>query len=105
MTPNQRNLLLLSGGLALAGFVFGWPRLSATQRSLTLDLVNLGLVGTLIGVPIGLWSISRFPDRPWLSAAFLTAASFAVKAVLLPHETHEEAGVAGYAARELEAAY
>ena len=104
MTPAQRNLLLLSGALALGGFLVGWPRLTSSQRSLTLDLVNLGLVGTLIGVPIGLFVIPRTTATPWLAAAVLTAASYAVKAALLPHES-ADSGHTTAAQRELRAVY
>lgn len=92
MTDEQKVILALSGTLALAGFLVGWPRLNDKQRQLTIDLVNLGLVGTLIGVPVGLYLVPRVPA--WATAAALTALGFGVKMVLLPHE-EKEAGVHG----------
>jgi len=54
----------------------------------SIDLVNVGLVGTLVGVPLGLWAVPAFEEHPWKAAAVLTVASYAVKAALLPHEEH-----------------
>ena len=86
MTPQQKNLLILAGALGLGGFIVGWPRLTEHQRNLTIDLVNVGLIGTLIGVPVGLVVLPR--TSPAVAATVLTAVSFATKILLLPHEEH-----------------
>ncbi len=53
--------------------------LSAEQKSLVKDLAYIGLVGTVVSIPIGLWVVPKYRERAWISAAVLTAASYGVK--------------------------
>lgn len=83
MNERQTYTLIGAGALALAGFVVGWPRMSDDQRSLTIDLVNIGLVGTLAAIPVGLALVPRAPT--WVTAVALTALGIGLKVLLLPH--------------------
>lgn len=51
---------------------------SQTKERIIL-LTKIGLVGTALGVPIGLWAMDRWPGEAWKTAALLTAVSFYVK--------------------------
>lgn len=54
------------------------------------NLVKIGLVSTLVSIPIGLFLVPQFKDKPWVPAMVLTAAGYAVKSYMLPHETATE---------------
>ena len=68
-------------------------------------LLKIGAIGTLVSIPIGIWTIKRWPDNPLISAAILTAVGFAVKEVMISrgerveplHEELREPGVAAMA--------
>lgn len=55
------------------------------QEELIWKLVKIGLVGTVISIPIGLWLIPKYKDSPWVPAAALTAVGYAVKHFMLEH--------------------
>ncbi len=93
-------------GLAIAAAVpLGMYALgNSEQKQLAWDLTSIGLISTGIGTLIGLWAVPEFRDRPWVAAVLLTAASYAVKAQMLPHGSEEEHSTTG-ALEELGAVY
>jgi len=52
-------------------------------KALVWDLLKVGLVGTAIGIPIGVWAMKRWPTQTWKTALLLTGVGFAVKEVML----------------------
>ncbi|MFH1645995.1 MAG: hypothetical protein ABIB11_06200 [Candidatus Omnitrophota bacterium] len=58
-----------------------------TNDELTWKIIKIGAISILVSIPLGLWAIPKF--KPWLSAAILTAAGFAVKYVMLEHKELE----------------
>ena len=60
----------------------------ADMDTLTLakELAWIGLIGTAVSIPIGLWAVPRFQgERAWIAAALLTAVGYGVKAKLMKH--------------------
>lgn len=49
-------------------------------------LAKIGVVGTLISIPIGVWAMNRWPDSTLKTAALLTAVGLATKEVMLAGE-------------------
>lgn len=91
MTERQIQWLIALGILSSAGYLVGRHVLNEEQKALAAQLTVIGMVGTIVGIPVGLWAVPRFAQQPWVAAAILTAASYAVKAAMLPHdeELHE----------------
>jgi hypothetical protein len=75
-------------------------------KDMIWTLTKIGLVGTVIGVPVGVWAMKRWnrPGETWKTAALLTGVGFAVKEVMLHSATvaveeavaREEGEVSGY---------
>ncbi len=86
MTERQIQWLVALGILTTAGVLVGRRVLPPEQKALATQLMVIGLVGTAVGVPVGLWAVPRFEHQPWVAATILTAASYAIKAAMLPHE-------------------
>lgn len=53
-------------------------------------LVKIGVVGTIVSLPIGLWAIKKWPERPIIPAIILTAVGLAIKEMMLSHGEEEE---------------
>ena len=100
MDTRSRNMLLLLAGTAALPLVVS--QVMPAQRDLAHDLTNIGLVGTLIGLPIGLVAVPNLPT--WATALILTLAGFGVKYMMLHHE--EDVGeLHGFEERQLAEAY
>lgn len=65
-------------------------QLSQEQKDIITLMVKLGIYGTLISIPIGLWAIPRWRDQPIIPAAILTAVGFALKEVMISHGENSE---------------
>ena len=87
MTERQIQWMIALGILSTAGYLVGRRTLDDKQKALATQLVVIGVVGTAVGVPVGLWAVPRFAHQPWVAATILTAASYAIKAAMLPHES------------------
>lgn len=57
--------------------------MSPENKELAWTLTKIGIVGTIISIPVGIWAIKRWPDETWKTAVLLTALSFAVKEKML----------------------
>jgi hypothetical protein len=54
--------------------------------ALAKELAWIGLIGTAVSIPIGLWAVPRFKgERAWIAAALLTAVGYGVKVKLMKH--------------------
>lgn len=53
------------------------------------DLLAIGVVGTLVSLPLGLWAIPRYRDELWKATAILTGAGFLVKHLMMHGESHD----------------
>lgn len=64
-------------------------------KAMAWTLIKIGLVGTAVGVPIGIWAMKRWnqPGETWKTALLLTAVGFGVKELMLkrPEAQSEEA--------------
>jgi hypothetical protein len=87
MTERQIQWMVALGILTGAGYLVGRQALNEDQKALASQLMVIGAVGTVVGIPVGLWAVPKFAHQPWVAAAILTAASYAVKAAMLPHDT------------------
>jgi hypothetical protein len=87
MDPRTRNFVLLLAGTAAVPFIAQSAFATRENRDLAVDAANLGLVGTLVGVPLILLMVPRF--NPIVTAVTLTALGFALKMYLLSHDTDE----------------
>ena len=56
-------------------------------KRLVFDLLKIGLVGTVIGIPLGVWAMKRWPDESWKTALLLTGVGFGVKEFMLHRRT------------------
>ncbi len=57
------------------------------QRAILL--AKIGIVGTIIGVPVGLWAMDRWTGADaWKTVGLLTAVSFATKEVMMKRAGH-----------------
>ena len=54
-------------------------------KDMIWTLVKMGLIGTAVGVPIGVWAMKRWnrPGETWKTALLLTAVGFGVKELML----------------------
>lgn len=86
MSPEVK--MLLSAGIVVAlPFALGLV-LEEEQKTLAKDLTIIGLVGTVVGVPLGLLVV---PNMSTLGAAsVLTLAGLGVKFLLLSHEEPQD---------------
>lgn len=64
--------------------------LSQEDWDITKLLLKIGAVGTVLSIPVGIWAIKKWPDRPIIPAVILTGLGLAVKEVMLSHGEHEE---------------
>jgi len=87
MDSRTRNFILLLVGTAALPFIAQSAFAGPDQKDLAIDAVNLGLTGTLIGVPIILFMSTRFSVP--VTAVTLTAVGLGLKFLLLPHGEHE----------------
>jgi hypothetical protein len=53
-------------------------------------LVKIGIVGTAVSLPIGLWAIKKWPEKPIIPAIILTAVGLGIKELMLSHGEEEE---------------
>lgn len=82
--------------------------MSQENWDITKLLIKMGVVGSVLSIPVGIWAIKKWPGKPIYPAVILTALSLAVKEVMLSHaerseplvsdlETGEDPELAGYA--------
>jgi len=88
MSP-ETKLLLAAGAAVSLPFLLAPALEGQEQKTLAKDLTTIGLVGTLIGVPVGLWAIPRMSTLG--AASVLTLVGLGVKFLLLGHEEVEDA--------------
>lgn len=62
--------------------------LSQEDWDITKLLLKIGAVGTVLSIPVGIWAIKRWPDRPIVPAVILTGLGLAVKEYMLSHGEH-----------------
>tara|TARA_Y100000310_G_scaffold304745_1_gene344203 strand:- start:216 stop:425 length:210 start_codon:yes stop_codon:yes gene_type:complete len=56
------------------------------DKDLFWDLIEIGVVSTLISLPVGLYLIPKFKDKPWVPALALTGIGYYVKHRMIAHE-------------------
>ena len=56
------------------------------DEDLFWDLIKIGVVSTLISLPIGMWLIPKYKDSPWVPALALTDVGYYVKKKMISHE-------------------
>lgn len=73
---------------------------------ITKLLIKIGIVSSALSIPVGIWAIKKWPDKPIIPAAILTALGLGVKEYMLSRaergeplaselETGEEPELAG----------
>jgi len=88
MNPKAKTMLLLLAGAAAAPILVDIFAREQSTKDLAYGLANVGLVGGIIGVGLGLVAVPRLPT--WASALILTSAGFGIKLLMLPHGEHGE---------------
>jgi hypothetical protein len=58
-------------------------QLTQEQRDIIELMVKVGIVGTAISIPIGLWAIPKWRENTIIPALILTGVGLAVKEVML----------------------
>ena len=56
------------------------------DNELFWDLIKIGAVSTLISIPVGMWLVPKYKDKPWVPAAALTVVGYIVKKKMISHE-------------------
>jgi hypothetical protein len=60
------------------------------QKDILWLLLRLGFWGTVISIPIGMWAIPKWRDKPIIPALILTGAGLALKEVMISGAEHGE---------------
>jgi len=89
MNPKAKLMLFLLAGAAAAPVLVDVLSRRQETKDLAYGLANVGLVGSIIGVGLGLVTVPNLPT--WASALILTGAGFGIKLLMLPHGDHEAA--------------
>lgn len=63
-------------------------RLTDEQKDIISLMVKIGVVGTAVSIPIALWAIPKWSERPVIPALILTGVGLAIKEVMIGHATH-----------------
>lgn len=92
LSDHQTRMLLLLVGTAAVPLIIARVSQRAETKDLAYGLTNVGLVGTLIGVGLGMVIVPKLPI--WASALVLTLAGVGVKTLMLPHV--EEQGLSAH---------
>jgi len=87
MDPQARNMILLLAGTAALPIIISHFTEDQATSDLAYGLTNLGLVGTIIGIGLGVVIVPRSPV--WASALILTLTGLGLKFIMLPHGEHE----------------
>lgn len=57
---------------------------------ITKLLIKIGVVSSVLSIPVGIWAIKKWPEKPIIPAAILTALGLAVKEVMISRAGHHE---------------
>jgi hypothetical protein len=82
---------LLIAGLGLAGLGWYYSTLPDHARGKFHNLAEIGVVGGALAIPLGIWSLQKWPDAHWKTAVLMTGFGLAVKQVMLAEEGHAPA--------------
>jgi hypothetical protein len=63
-------------------------RLSDEQKHIIELMIKIGVVGTAVSIPIALWAIPKWSERPIIPALILTGVGLAIKEVMIGHAEH-----------------
>jgi hypothetical protein len=64
--------------------------LSQEQKDIIALLVKIGIVGTVVSIPIGLWAIPKWQDNPMMPAIILTGVGLVVKEYMIGHAVESQ---------------
>jgi hypothetical protein len=64
--------------------------LTDEQKRIITLMLKLGVVGTVISIPIALWAIPKWADKPIIPALILTGIGLITKEVMIGHAEHTE---------------
>jgi hypothetical protein len=63
-------------------------RLTDEQKNIINLMIKMGIVGTVVSIPIALWAIPRWAEKPIIPALILTGVGLAIKEVMISHAEH-----------------
>lgn len=72
---------------AMGAVPFG---MSQENWDITKLMVKMGIVSSALSIPVGIWAIKKWPDRPIIPAVILTALGLVVKEVMISQAEHSE---------------
>lgn len=64
--------------------------LTDEQKRIIGLMLKLGVIGTVISIPIALWAIPKWPEKPIIPAIILTGVGLALKEYMIGHAEHSE---------------
>lgn len=65
-------------------------QLTDEHRRIIDLMVKIGIIGTAISIPIALWAIPKWSEKPIIPALILTGVGLAIKEVMISHAEHTE---------------
>jgi hypothetical protein len=65
-------------------------QLTQEQRDIIALMIKVGIVGTVISIPVGLWAIPKWRENTIVPAIILTAIGLGVKEYMLHGAAHAE---------------
>lgn len=72
---------------ALGSTPFG---ISQESWDITKLMLKIGVVGTVISIPVGIWAVKRWPDKPIVPAIILTGLGLVIKKVMISNGERED---------------
>ena len=73
-------------------------QLTDEQKHIIELMVKMGIIGTVVSIPIALWAIPKWAEKPIVPALILTGVGLVIKEVMIGHAEHSaplEAELAG----------
>lgn len=64
--------------------------MSQENWDITKLLIKIGIVSSALSIPVGIWAIKKWPDKPIVPAVILTALGLAVKEIMISGAEHSQ---------------
>jgi|GEM_PF-6479276 len=75
--------------LSVLGGGYIWYRtLDEENQELVRKLADVSIISGIVGIPLGLWALSTWPEKHYIAAILLTAVGYITKQVMLAGDHH-----------------
>lgn len=65
-------------------------RFTTEQKDIIELMIKIGIIGTVVSIPVAMWAIPKWRERTIIPAIILTGIGLGIKELMLSHGTHEE---------------